>query len=136
MRDQSRVQDDEVELTAEPGGRIDVVFTTRTSSVAGGVTDDGGKPVADSVAIIVPATAEATRRGSSRVQTAVADLQGRFRIGHLPPGSYLATAIAAETPIEDIFDVDFLEGIRRAGKSFTVAEGASVTVDLKLMPLP
>src|SRR5205085_2494140 len=48
------VEDEDVELTAEPGGRIDVVFTTRSSSVAGSVTDDAGKPMTECTVIIVP----------------------------------------------------------------------------------
>ena len=55
----SRMMTDE--LTAEPGGRIDITFTSRSSTVTGGVTDDGGKPVADYTVFIVPGR----RRGAA-----------------------------------------------------------------------
>ena len=88
------VEDDEVELTAEPGGRIDVVFTCRSSTVDGSVTDDSGKPLTDYTVIIIPEDAELMRRGAfRRVRVARPDPQGRFRAEHLQPGDYLAAAI-------------------------------------------
>ena len=130
------LDDDEVELTGESGGRIDVTFTTRSSSVAGGVSDDNGKPIADYTVIIVPEEAEALRRTPfRRMQVARPDSQGRFRIEFLPPGRYVATAIA-DMPVEDIYDVEFLESIRRAGKPVTITEGGAATLSLTLAPLP
>jgi hypothetical protein len=130
------VQDDEVELTAEPGGRIDIVFTTRSSGVSGTVTDDAGKPIAEYTVIILPEDPAALRRGAfPRIRTATADPQGRFDVKYLRAGSYLATAIA-DAPIEDIGDPDFLESLRKGGKPFTLAEGGTATLALKLTPLP
>ena len=130
------LEDEEVELTAEPGGRIDVIFTTRSSSVSGTVTDEGGKPIAEYTVVIVPEDPAALRRGSfQRFGMATADPQGRFDVKHMRAGNYLATAIA-EVPAEDIGDVDFLESIRRAGKPFTLAEGGTATLALKLTTLP
>jgi hypothetical protein len=130
------VEDEEVELTAEPGGRIEVVFTSRSSTIAGGVTDDSGKPVVDYTVIIIPEDAEALRRGSfGRLRVVRPDPQGQFRAEHLRPGDYLAAAIE-DAPIEDVLDVDFLESVRRVGKPIAVEEGASATVALKLATLP
>jgi hypothetical protein len=130
------LEDDEVELTADPGGRIDVVFTSRSSNLAGGVTDATGKAVVDYTVIIIPAEAEALRRGAFRqIRVARPDPQGRFRAEHLRPGSYLATAIG-DAPIEDISDVDFLDTIRRAGTPFRVADGGSATLSLTLATVP
>jgi hypothetical protein len=63
------------------------------------------------------------------------DERGRFRVEHLRPGRYLATALP-DDPIEDVYDVDFLEGIRRAGKPVTVPEGGAADVALRLTALP
>jgi hypothetical protein len=128
--------DSEVELTAEPGARIDVVLTTRTSVVTGGVTDGSGKPTIDYTAIVFPEDRERTRRGTyRRVQAARPDQQGRFRVEALPPGEYLAVAIP-DVEIEDLYDADFLDGLRGAAKSFTVADSGTVTLALTLAPLP
>ena len=129
------VEDDEVELTAEPGGRIDVVFTGQSSTVDGSVTDDSGKPIADYTVIVIPEDAELLRRGPfRRVRVVRPDPQGRFRAEHLQSGDYLAAAIG-DVP-EDIYEPDFLESVRRVGKSFRITEGASATVALKLATLP
>jgi hypothetical protein len=53
----------------------------------------------------------------------------------LRPGRYLATAVA-DDPVEDVFDVDYLEAVRRAGKPITVAEGATADLALTLTALP
>jgi hypothetical protein len=130
------VEDDEVDITAEPGGRIDVLFTSRSSSVDGSVTDDSGKPVADYTVVMFPDDADLLRRGSfNRVRVARPDAQGRFRATHLRPGRYLAAAIP-DAPIEDVYDPDFLEGLKRIAKPVGITEGASATVALTLAPLP
>ncbi len=130
------VEDDEVELTAEPGGRIDVVFTGRASTVTGGVTDDSGKPVAEYMVIVVPAETEPPRRFSwQRLRVLRPEAQGRFRAEHMSPGRYQAVALE-DAPIEDIQDVDFLDSVRRHGKPFTLAEGGSATLALTLTRLP
>jgi hypothetical protein len=104
--------------------------------VSGSVSDDGGKPIAEYMLIVVPDDPAALRRGSfQRIQVATPDAQGRFNVKELRPGSYLAAAIA-DAPLEDIGDVDFLETIRRIGKPFTVAEGASATLTLTLATVP
>lgn len=130
------VEGEEIELTAEPGGRIDVVLTTRSSDLTGGVTDSGGTPLTEYRVILIPEDAEVLRRDADRVlRFANPDEQGRFRFQHLRPGRYLATAIPDE-PIDDVYDLDFLDGIRRAGKPVTIAEGGSAEVALKLAALP
>jgi hypothetical protein len=130
------IEDDDVELTAEPGGRIDITFTSRSSTVTGGVTDDGGKPVADYTVFIVPEDVEALHRYAlRRMRVVTPDAQGRFRVEHLQPGRYVATAIA-EGPVEDISDPDFLDAIRRAGTRITVADGGAATAALTLRSLP
>ena len=130
------VEDDEVELTGEPGGRVDVVFTTRSSTVSGSVTDAAGKPAAEFMVIIVPEEAPADQRAAlRRFRIATPEAEGRFRAEHLRPGAYVAAAVA-DAPMEDLQDVDFLAGIRRIGKPLTVTEGASTTLTLTLTPLP
>jgi hypothetical protein len=130
------LEDDEVELTAEPGGRIDVAFTSRSSIVTGGVTDDSGRAVSDYMVVIIPEDAAALRRGSSaRLHVARPDPKGQFRTEHLRPGDYLAAALA-DAPIEDLHDVDFLESVRRVGKPITIREGTPATLTLKLATLP
>jgi hypothetical protein len=127
---------EEVEITAEPGGRIDVLFTNRSSSVDGSVTDDSGKPVADYMVVVFPDDADLLRsRSFNRVRVVRPDAQGRFRADYLRPGRYLAAALA-DAPIEDVYDPDFLEGLKGIAKPVRITEGASTTVALTLAPVP
>jgi carboxypeptidase family protein len=130
------VEAEEVDLTAAPGGRIDVVFTTRSSTVDGGVTDGSGKPVTEYTVVIFPQDAEVARRGSyQRMRMARPDQQGRFRAEHLPPGDYLAAAVV-ELDMEGGFDPEILDGLRQGAKSFRLREGDTATLSLTLAPIP
>jgi hypothetical protein len=130
------IGDDTVALTAEPDGRIDVVLTTKSSTVTGDVSDSSGKPVTDYTVILFPEDTALLRRAAyQRVRVARADQQGRFRAEHLPPGDYLAAAIH-DVEVDDIHDPDFLDGLRRAAKSFRLAHGSSATLALTLTPVP
>jgi hypothetical protein len=130
------IDGDEVELTAEPGGRIDVVFTTRSATVDGGVADSSGKPVTEYTVVIFPQDPDVARRGSyRRMRMARPDQQGRFRAEHLPPGDYLATAVV-DLDLEGGFDPEVLDGLRPAAKPFRLREGDTTTLSLTLAPVP
>ena len=127
---------DEVELTAEPGGRIDVVFTTRSASASGGVAAENGKPVTDYVVMLFPADADLMRRASfHRLRSARPDQQGRFRLEHLPPGAYAAVAIE-DVEREDAFDLEFIETLRPLATPVTLREGETATLTLTLAAVP
>ena len=130
------VESEEVDLTAEPGGRIDVVFTTRSTTVDGGVTDAAGKTVTEYTVVIFPADAELARRGNyRRMRMARPDQQGRFRAEHLPPGDYLAAAVV-DLDVQDGLEPDFFDGLRRSAKPFRLREGETATLSLTLAAIP
>lgn len=128
---------DEVELTAEPGGRIEAVFTTNKGSVVtGGVKDGSGKPVSDYIAFILPAEGDlANRIGFGRFQIARPDQQGRFRAEGLRPGEYVAIAVE-DLEMEEMFEPDVLDGLRKGGSPFRLREGENPVLDLTLTSLP
>jgi hypothetical protein len=126
---------EEVDLTAEPGGRLDVIFTTRAATVTGSVTD-GGKAVTDYTVVILPEDAERTRRMPfGRLLTAVPDPQGRFRLPRVPAGGYVAAAVADLDP-ETMHEPDVIDALRRIGRSFRASDGATVDVSLTLGSVP
>jgi hypothetical protein len=127
---------EEVELTAEPGGRLDVIFTTKAATVTGGVTDGGGKAITDYTVVILPEDAERTRRMPfGRVLTATPDAQGRFRVTRLPAGSYVAAAVEDLDP-ETMHEPEVLDALRRIGETFRATDGGTVTVSLTLGTIP
>jgi hypothetical protein len=130
------VGDDEVQLTAEPGGRIDVVFTTRASVVTGGVTDGRGSPAMDYTVILFPADPQLLARAAfRRLHVVRADQHGRFQTKGLPPGEYLAAAIQ-ELDVEDVFEPEFLESLRPVATAFELADTGTATLSLRLAALP
>jgi hypothetical protein len=63
--------------------------------------------------------------------TARPDQQGRFRTANLPPGRYLAVALEylEEGQSED---PDYLEALRPLATRFTLGEGETKTLELKV----
>ena len=130
------VQSEEVDLTSAPGGRIDVVFTSRSASVAGDVTDAAGKPVSEYTVVIFPADAGAAPGADhQRRQTAQPDRQGRFRASGLPAGDYLAAAVV-DVDLQEVFEPEFLDGLRRVAKPLRLRGDETATLQLTLAPVP
>ena len=129
------VEAEEVDLTSAPGGRIDIVFTSRSASVAGGVTDAAGKPVLDYTAVIFPADAGAPPGADyQRRQTAQPDPQGRFRAG--AASRRLPRRGGRRRDLQEVFEPEFLDGLRRVAKPLRSREDETVTVQLTLVPVP
>ena len=130
------VESEAIDLTAEPGGRIDVVFTTKSASVGGSVRDAAGRPAEDYTVVIFPADgASAQRVDYRRRRTARPDQQGQFRAEHLPPGDYLAAAVV-DVDMQEVFEPEFLDGLRRIAKPFRLREDEKAMLQLTLAPLP
>jgi len=107
-------------------------MTDRLTQIAGQVTDARGQTLRDYVVVILPAEAKQETVVAGRlIRTARPDSNGRFQTRGIRPGRYVATAI------EDLeqgrqFAPEFQEQLRRSAQEFSVREGESVTVDLKL----
>jgi hypothetical protein len=126
----------QVELTAEPGGRVEVVFSSRSATVTGGVADATGNTLADYTVVVLRKGADRSRGGSApNLRTARGDQQGRFRVERLPPGDYVAVALA-DFDFESVYEPDVAEGLLRAGKPIHVGEGETVTLSLTLATPP
>lgn len=127
---------DEVELTSEPGGRLDVVFTSRAATVIGGVTDGAGKAVTDYTVLVLPQDAELAQRALLEyLRIARPDQQGRFRAERIRAGTYLAAAVE-DLDMETLQEPDVLDGLRRIGKTFRVVDGETVNLSLTSATLP
>jgi hypothetical protein len=125
---------EDVEVTDEPGNRLEVVFTTKTGTLTGSVKDASGRPVAEYIVFIVPENDDhSSPSGGWNVSTARPDQAGRFKAERLRPGTYVATAI--EEPDQSP-GRNFKERLGKAGTSFRVRENETVTLDLTLVSLP
>jgi hypothetical protein len=124
---------DEIDLTDEPGGRIDIVATNRIASLTGTVADGSGKTVSDYNVLIMPE--ETARAGPEHVRLERPDQQGRFRAENIRPGSYLAVAVR-EIEQDDVMDPEALAPFRRIATPVKVREGQTETLTLTLAALP
>jgi hypothetical protein len=110
---------------------LEIELTHRLTTVSGGVSDDRGGVVLDATVIAFADDPGKWGLHSRFIQSARPDQQGRFTIRGLPPGRYVAVAVEYLEP-GDEQDPDVLEAWRERGAPFTLSEGATHVLDLKL----
>jgi hypothetical protein len=122
------ITDDGLEFV--PGRAIEglqVVFTQKTTDLSGLVTDARGKPVLDASVVVFPANREKWKFQSRYLRTA--------RIKSLPPGEdYLVIAVQNLENGQG-GDPEFLGRAKEDAKPFTLNEGETKAVDIKLSQL-
>ncbi len=111
---------------------IQIVLTNRTTEVSGRVIDDRGRDVKEYAVVAFADDAARWTWQSRFVATARPDLDGRFKIAQLPPAAYLIVALEYLDE-GDASDPKFLESLRAAAVRVSLDEGASKTVELKLV---
>jgi len=110
-----------------------IVLTDRVAQVAGTVSDGDGKPTGDATIVIFPEDEKKWAPPSRYVRSARPDQQGLFKIRALPPDDrYLAVAVDY---LEEggASDPEFLDLIKNRATKFRLGQGASTTVDLRLV---
>jgi len=111
---------------------VQVVLTTRASSVNGTVTDDRGQPVTDYAAVIFAEDSAKWGFMSRFITMARPDQQGAFQAKQLPPGRYLAIAVDYIEDGEQT-NPETLERLRGAATTFELGEGDQKTLALKVV---
>jgi Carboxypeptidase regulatory-like domain len=111
---------------------VTIRLTQTASTVTGAVRDDRGNAVVDATVVIFPADDTKWTFSSRLIRTARPDTQGRFELKGLPP--HAAYRLIAMQGVEDmqVFDPEFLTGIRDRAERLAVAEGETKAVDLRL----
>jgi hypothetical protein len=111
---------------------VEVMITSRVTSIAGQLMDDRGRPFRDATVVLFPDDAEKWFETARTIQAVRPDQQGRWQVKGLPAGDYLATALDY---VEDGAwnDPEYLEGLRRDAAKVALADGGSETVALKLV---
>jgi hypothetical protein len=108
-----------------------IVLTDKVTHVTGTVRTEAGD-TADNAYILVLAGDPALWAPQSRHRAATGSLDGPFAIDGLPPGEYLAWALA-ESPFGlDLQDPDVVKRLRQSATTFTLKEGEARTLTLTL----
>jgi hypothetical protein len=124
------ITDTPLDFAADIDG-LEIELTQRVTTVAGSVAEDRGGMAVDATVVAFADDPGKWGPRSRFIQSARPDQSGRFTIKGLPPGRYLAIAVGYLEPGEER-DPELLERWRQAGSPFTLSEGESHALDLKL----
>jgi hypothetical protein len=110
-----------------------VTLTDRLTDLSGSVRDSKGQAMKDYVLVIFPDDAKLWTGQSRYIRTARPNQDGNFSLKGLPPGRYLAAALESlENGTQN--DPALLQQLRPRAKTFTLNEGAPVTLTLDMPP--
>jgi hypothetical protein len=109
---------------------IEVDVTSRTQTITGSVTASADQ-IKDSAVIVFPNDAKRMKYTQRYVRVIRPGPEGRFSVAGLPPGDYSAVALEHFSP-GPLPAPDFLERQRASAVSFTLLEGETRAIDLRL----
>ena len=111
---------------------IEITLTSQTTSITGSVVGTDGTPMKDYTLVIFADDPELWNMPMSRWVTGTRpDQDGRFKVQNMPPGSYHAVAVEY-IPSGEWGDPELLERLKGKGRRFTLEEGSTETLELKL----
>jgi hypothetical protein len=108
-----------------------VIVADRVTAVTGTVTDDRGQPAPDFAVVVFPRDRRQWMGATRSMQAARPDQQGRFSIRELPGGDYYA-AVSMGLDADEWTNPDFLQQLAARAVSFSLNEGETKTLSLKL----
>lgn len=125
------ITDETIDFTKGEVGDVEVVMTSRVTSVSGSVTDDKGQPVTDYTVIIFASDSAKWTDRSRFIAQARPSQSGQFTIRGLPPDDYYAVAVPGAIGTE-WQDPEFLKPLRQRATGLLLADGESRTLTLSL----
>jgi hypothetical protein len=116
----------------DPVSGLEIVMTSRLTEVTGSVKASDGSLLTDyTVVIFADDPPKWTMAATRYVTGARPDQAGRYRARNLPPGNYYA--IALDYVEQGAWgDPELLERIKTRAKRFTLGDGETETLDLKI----
>ncbi len=110
---------------------VRVTLTDKIAQISGYVTDARGQNLSDYVVVVQPADQQEPVVANRLVKAARPDTNGRFEVRGLRPGRYLATALESMEQNRQ-YSPEFQKQLRRGAREFTVREGETMSLDLRL----
>jgi hypothetical protein len=105
--------------------------TDKLTQISGQVSDSRGQRTRECTIVFQSAEAREPIVASRWLRTLRCDSSGSFQTQGMRPGSYVVTVIESLEQGRQ-FEPEFQQQLRRAGQSFSIREGATLTLDLKL----
>jgi Carboxypeptidase regulatory-like domain len=134
LHDGIDVTDTPLDFRTKDVANVEIVLTPKVTRVSGTVSDESG-PVSEYAVVIFASDPNRWIDRSRFVVLARGALQGRFDVRALPPEDYLAVAVPNVAGTEWM-DPEFLQALRPLASSFSLQEGESKTLELKLKKRP
>jgi hypothetical protein len=133
LYDDRDITDTPIELkSGEIMAGVQIIVTDKVTTLAGALSDDKGAPVTDGTVLVFAEDPDQWSVDSRAVRAVRPDQNGQYEIRGLPAGSYLG--IALDYVEEGLWnDPEFLESLRRFADKFTINDGATQSVALKLV---
>ena len=117
---------------AEALAGIELVVTSRTTEISGGVSGADGAPVKDFTLVVFAEDADKWTLPATRwVTGARPDQDGRVRIKGMPAGSYYAIAVDY-MPQGEWNNPETLERLKAKAQHFVLSDGEQKALDLKI----
>ncbi len=127
------VTDSGIEFRAnEDIADIEVEITNRLTDVSGLVTNSRGTALKDYSVVVYPQDRDQWTPNSRYMRTSRPDQDGRFKVNGLPPGAYYIVALDYLDTSGDWNDPEALDRLRSKATTFSLNEGETKTVDLKI----
>jgi hypothetical protein len=114
---------------------IRIEFTNIVTRVTGSVANAAGERTREAFIIVFASDQERWGFPSRYILTAMPAPDLAYSVA-LPPGDFLVVALPGDTDRNLWNDPDFLSLLRGQSTAFTIAEGETKTVDLKLLEAP
>jgi hypothetical protein len=112
---------------------LEVELSSRSTSVTGAVTASDGSLLKDYTVVVFSESPEYWRLPMTRWVTGTRpDQDGRFKVQNLPAGTYFAVAVDY-VPQGEWGDPELLDRLKSRAKRFTLGDGGTETLDLKLV---
>jgi hypothetical protein len=129
------VTDSGIDVGSQGVHGVEIELTNRLQQISGVVTDARGSAVKDYVVVLFAQDRTRWLAAFNRYFAIgrPAD-EGRFKVATLPPGEYYGIALSRADPSE-WQDPEFLEGLRRQASTFSLAQGETKTLALRLFSL-
>jgi hypothetical protein len=126
------VTDEPIDLTSRPAvSGVVIRLTDKTTQISGRVSDSRDQRTRECAVVFQSADVREPLVASRLMRVVRCDSSGAFQTSGMRPGRYVVTAVTSVDQGYQ-YEPEFQQQLRRASESFTIREGETITLDLKL----